>query len=150
MVLELRRFRSFFNGTKETNMPEMLGTGKGGLDREYNGEENNTRIEEGGEIFETKGVFNEWERIQRLPDPEKGEQYCSKCKGVGITKGEVCSKCWGVGILDWITNAMNKERIFFGTSSSSSVQGTSGFSLSHIQNIATSSKGHRTTCTGPR
>jgi len=120
MVRQLRRFRSFFNRTKETNMSEMLGTGKGGLDREYNGEENNTGRLEAGRTFECNGVFNEYLRQQRLPDPEKGEEYCHKCEGVGISKaGEVCEKCWGQGIIDWITNAMGNRHPFSSSSSSS-------------------------------
>jgi|WetSurSiteA1Bulk_404760.scaffolds.fasta_scaffold00665_3 hypothetical protein len=120
MVRQLRRAWSIFDRNNEDSyLSKVLGFRKGGLDRKHNGEENNTGRVEEGRTFEVKGVFNDWHRIQRLPDPEKGEEYCSKCKGEGIDKGEVCEKCWGVGIVDWITNAMGKKPRSSGSSSSS-------------------------------
>jgi hypothetical protein len=127
MVRQLRRaWRIFDRNNEDSCLSKVLGSRKGGLDREHNGEENNTGRVEEGRTFEVKGVFNDWHKIQRLPDPEKGEEYCSKCKGEGIDKGEVCEKCWGVGIVDWITNAMGRKP----SSSSSGIFSSSGSSCS--------------------
>jgi hypothetical protein len=132
-------------------MSEMLGTGKGGLDREHNGEENNTGRLIAISGSSEEGIFNEILQYKIKPNINEGEDYCKRCKGTGVFKDGICEKCWGAGILDWIDNAMSKPRVLYGTSSSSSsVQGTSGFMDSSIPNISISSKGHRTSCTGSR
>ena len=51
---------------------------------------------------------------------EEGEVICSRCEGRGCSPffsiqeaQETCPKCNGEGKLDWVSNAMVKENLFY-------------------------------------
>ena len=61
--------------------------------------------------------------LKRHIQPEEGQEYCEKCKGVGVNisfrkyaivspmnKKHVCDKCLGIGVLDWIEKATGKNK----------------------------------------
>lgn len=74
--------------------------------------------------------YNKYKKC--LLDLNDGEDWCPKCKGVGLTKLSgiarlktlVCSKCFGDGKIDWIEKATGKKpRILHGSGSMSTGPG---------------------------
>ena len=60
--------------------------------------------------------------LKKHIEPEEGQEYCEKCKGVGVNisfrkyairspmnKKLVCDKCLGMGVIDWIEKATGKN-----------------------------------------